>query len=157
MSFCVEQIVLLAGNIYSGLPSPNSQSVGLISGWIVQSGNLGDLNNRLNTCFTLTGDSPCVVGGFGPAEASIYGLIYRTNYLEQQSANVLAAGGLMWTSMKEGDTTITRSDPVNSSKVWLSLHESSQRALYVAVANWKRGESLFNTVEGSSLYSWPTP
>lgn len=158
MSYCVQQIVQLAGEIYTGIGAPSSLSVGYISGWLVSSGNLGDINNRLTTCFSLSGDAPCIVGGFGAPESSIYELMFQTSYYLQQANSVLANGGnVPWTSMKEADTSITREGTVARSKAYLNLYESTDGNLRVAVANWKLAHSIPLTVDGSSLYSWPSP
>lgn len=157
MSYTAEQIALLAGGIYTGIGSPTSQSVGYVSGWLTDPTNLGDLNNRLNTSFFISGGG--VDGGFGDLEASIYSAMYKMEYYESQSRNALLGGGssFAWLNMKEGDSSITRVNPVDISKALLSLHENAQASLYVAISNWKRGQSLVANVDSASSYSWPTP
>ena len=67
MSFCTDQILSLASGIYQSIGSPTSQSVGFISGWLTSSGGmLGEVNTKLDTCFYISGDAPCIAGGFGP-------------------------------------------------------------------------------------------
>src|SRR4051812_26764443 len=118
MSLCTDQILALSSGIYQSIGSPPSQSIGLISGWLTNSGSmLGDLNNRLTTCFYLSGDAPCLAGGFGADEASIATLVYQAQYFQMAASNALLGGGLtLWTRMAEGDSTISRSDPVQVSK-----------------------------------------
>ncbi len=158
MSYCVQQIVQLAGEIYSGIGAPSSLSVGYVSGWLVSSGSLGGINNRLTTCFSLTGDSPCIVGGFGASESAIYELMFRTDYFLQQANAVLANGGTQaWLTMKEGDTTISRESTAARAKVYLEIYRETEDDLRVATANWKLGHSIPASVDGSSLYSWPSP
>ncbi len=156
MSYCTAQILQLASGIYQGLGSPPAQSIGYVSGWITSSGNLGDLNNRLNTCFYLDGDAPCIAG-FGPQEAAIYAEIYEMYYYESLALAALAGGGTFWTSMREGDTTIQRDSPIKLAKAYRDLQDAAQKQLHIAVANWKVGHSIPTTVDGSSLYSWPSP
>lgn len=153
MSYTSDQVAILAGNIYSGLGAPTSQSVGYVSGWLTDGSSLGDLNNRLNTSFSITGGG--IAGDFGDEEASIYSMMYKAEYYEGQARNVLAAGGLNWVSLSEGDSKVTRANPVDMSKAFLGLHNEIQSSLYIAVANWKRGQSLVANVDSSSLYSWP--
>lgn len=155
MSYTAEQILALSSGIYQGIGSPTSQSVGYVSGWLTDPTSLGDLNNRLNTSFSISGGG--IEGGFGDSEASIYSAMYKMDYYEGQSRNVLVAGGLQWTSLAEGDSKVTRANPVDMSKALLALHNESQSALYVAISNWKRGQSLVANVDSAPSYSWPTP
>jgi hypothetical protein len=157
MSFCTNQVLALSSGIYTNLGSPTAQSIGLISGWITQSGNIGALNGRLNTCFSLSGAGPCFSEDFGESEAYIYGLVYQMEYYRQQAANSLAGAGVMWTTLKEADSTVVRESPVKVSQAYRELQEATQKTLHIAVANWKLGVSLVSSVDGSSLYSWPSP
>lgn len=158
MSFCVSDILLLAGSIYTGIGAPTAQSVGYVSGWITQPSTIGDLNNRLNVCFAITGDQPCIAGCFGDSEASILALMYTTDYYRQRANAVLAGGDTSaWVRLREGDSDVSRETRAGMAKVYLDLSKDSQQALYVAVANWKVGHTLSVSVDGSSLYSWPSP
>lgn len=156
MSYCTAQILLLAGSIYSGIGAPSAQSIGYVSGWITNSGSLGDINNRLTTCFYLDTDAPCIVG-FGPEEAVIYTEIYEMNYYESQALATLVGGGTYWLNMKEGDTSISRESPVKIAKAYRDLQDAAQKQLQIAVANWKVAHANPATVDASDLYSWPTP
>lgn len=160
MSYCTSQILDLASSIYQGIGSPSAQSVGYISGWLTNSGSIGELNNKLSTSFYLTGDAPCLTddgGGFSAEEAAIYLLYYNTSYYEQQSLAVLANGGSFYTTISEGDTRVTRSDMVNVSKQYLALQASSQKTMYVAINQYKRRLSIPAAVDGTCLPAWPSP
>lgn len=155
MSYSPDQVALLAGSIYTGLGAPAAQSVGYVSGWLTDATNLGELNNRLNTCFSISNGA--ISGDFGGDEAAIYNLMYRTTYFENMGHNALAGMGLGWTQLTEGDSRISRASAVDVSKAYQAMRESSQRSLHIAVANWKRGESLVAAVDAASLYAWPSP
>ena len=155
MSYTPEQVGILAGTIYSGLSSPSSQSIGYVSGWLTDDSSIGDLNNRLATDFSISGGG--ILGNFGHSEASIYALIYKMEFYETQARQVLAAGGVLWTNIKEGDSSVTRANPIEVSKAYIQLHEKAQEDLHIAIANWTLGQTLPASVDSSSLPSWPTP
>lgn len=157
MSYIAEQIAELAGVIYSGIGSPTSQSIGYVSGWLTSSSNLGDLNNRLNTSFSITGGA--ITGDFGDAEAAIYSMIYKVGFYETKASQTLLAGdsSLAWLTLKEGDSSVTREGSAVRAKAYMEMRDNLKQSLHVAVCNWKRGQSLVANVDSSSLYSWPTP
>ena len=157
MSFCTSDITLLAGQIYSGIDAPSSQSVGYVSGWLTSESTLGELNTRLSTCFGLSGVEPCITNGFGWTEANILSLTYTTNYYQKRALQVLAAGGLQWLTLKEGDSSLSRVSPVLFAAEWRKLHEAAQAELYVAVANYNMDHARALSVDAEALPSWPTP
>lgn len=158
MSYCASDIVLLAGQIYTGIGAPSAQSPGYISGWLTQPANLGGLNNRLNTSFYLSGSSPCILGDFGDAEANIYSLVYQSDYYRQRSLAVLAGGDSgPWLSLAEGDSKVSRESTASRSAAYLNLAKDADKTLWIAVANWKIGQSLCATVDGTDLPAYPSP
>lgn len=156
MSYCAAQIVQLATTIYQGINSPPALSVGYISGWLIDSGNLGDLDNKLSICTYLTGDSPCIAGDFSADEAAIYQLCFNTDYYEAQSLGVLQAGSY-WINLEEGDSKVRRSDMVAVAKQWLSLQDNSQKTLRLAIQDYKRSHTSIGSIEGTNMPAWPSP
>lgn len=157
-SFCTEQILLLAGSIYTGIGAPSAQSVGYVSGWLTSSGGmLGDLNNRLGTSFYLSGAGPCIAGGFTPEEGAIAAMIYDMSYSFGQARAALANGGSMWTSIAEGDTKINRASAVEVSKAYRGMATDAETTLNGMIHDWKLNHSLATTVNAESLASWPSP
>lgn len=158
MSFCTNDILTLASGIYQTIGSPSSLSVGFVSGWITSSGGmLGDINIKLDTCFYLSGDAPCIAGGFGGQEATIAVIMYQSDYYESKSLSSLAGLGTPWTNMREGDTSITRESSVSISKQYLAMHENAQAQLRLAMHDYKLNRQIPGTVDGSDLYSFPSP
>ena len=158
MSFCTDQILSLASGIYQSIGSPTSQSVGFISGWLTSSGGmLGEVNTKLDTCFYISGDAPCIAGGFGPDEAYITTLVYQANYYESKALSSLAGLGTPWTNMKEGDTSITRESSVNISKQYLAMHANATDQTRISMRDYKLNRTLPGTVDASDLYSFPSP
>ena len=157
MSYCTEQIVLLAGNIYTGIGAPTSQSVAYVSGWVTSSGALGDINNRLGTSYYLSGTSPCIAGEFGPQEGQIMTLIYQRDYYFTEARRVLAGGGTFWTSMADGDTRLSRESATKVAREYRELSKDMDHELRLAIHDWKLNHSLTVSVNASPLASWPTP
>lgn len=152
MAFCGNEIFTLATGIWQDLGSPTAISAVYISGWLVQSGNLGSLNNKLSTCFYFSGDSQCIVPYFAGEEASIYSLVYKVNYYNQQvQASVGPAGA--WTRLTEGDSTIVRTD---ISKTYLQLLNTNLAQLRLEIGDWKRAHSIPRVVDAASLYTFPS-
>lgn len=157
MSYTAEQILVLSSGIYQGIGSPTSQSVGYVSGWLTDPTSLGDLNNRLNTSFSISGGG--IEGGFGDSEASIYSAMYKMEYYESKATQALAGGdsSLSWLVLKEGDSSVSREGTAVRAKAYMEMHDRAEQNLHIAISNWKRGQSLVAAVDSSSSYSWPSP
>lgn len=151
MSFCANEILTLSTGIWQELGSPSSVSVAYISGWFTSSGSLGDLNNRLSTCFYLTGDSPCIEPEFAGEEAAVYGLIYKTNFYGTQVQAL--TGPAAWIRLSEGDSTIVRSD---GAKIYLDLLKTNLNQLRLNINDYKKNLSGPRTVDAASLYTYPS-
>lgn len=156
-TYCADQIVLLAGNIYSGLDSPSSTSIGLISGWVASSGALGDVNNRLSTSFYLSGASTCIAGGFGDEEAHIMSLIYEVNYYYGRVRNQLANGGTFVVSIGDGDSRFTRESAVKVAREYRELGRDVDEGLKIAVGRWKMNHAMPVDVRFGAMNAYPSP
>ena len=161
MSYCVDQIVELATDIYGNIGSPSNLSVSFISGWLIDfRGNLGGLNNKLSTSFYLTGDAPCITdngGNFAGEEADAYGMMYTTNYYTSAANNVLAGGGSFWTSLSEGDSRVSRTDVTKISAAYLALAKENTRLLRLAISDYKLRISVPQSVDVCAPASYPSP
>ena len=157
MSYCADNIVLLAGTIYSGLDSPSSTSIGLISGWVASSGALADINVRLGTNFYLSGASPCITNGFGPEEANILGLLYNTTYYLGRARNSLVNGGTFIISIGDGDSRFTRESAVKVAREYRELYKEVENDMRLAIYNWKLNKALPVDVRFSNPTAYPTP
>jgi hypothetical protein len=159
MSYCVDQIVDLATDIYGNIGSPTNLSVSFISGWLVDSGNLGGLNNKLSTSFYLTGDAPCITdncGNFGGEEADIYQLIYQSSYYASAALGVLA-GGPAWTNLAEGDTKITREGASKYAQAYLAMKTDNDKNLRLAIHDYKLRITVAQSVDYCAPGSYPSP
>lgn len=155
MSYCGNDVQDLANSIYKSIGSPPSQSICFVSGWLMDSSNLGDLNNRLSTSFSITGS--CITPDFGPEEESIYSQIYVWQFYNSMALSALANGGSFWTNLAEGDSKISRDSPANISKAYMAMNVNAERTLRQAVHDYKLRISVPQSVDASSLPSYPSP
>lgn len=157
MSFCTTEILTLAEGMYRDINSPCSLSIGYISGVLTSSGALGDLNNRLGTSFHLSGAGPCIAGGFGQEEATIYSLVYMSNFYRKQHLAIMQGGGSFVTSLSDGDSRYTRESSVKIAGEYRAMYKEIEDDLNSKVALWKLNHSLAVDVRAEGLASWPTP
>lgn len=161
MSFCSTELNNYSTNIWQDIGSPTATSVGYIAAWLLVSGNLGRLNNSLDTSFWISGDS-CISPAPGDDVLSIYEMIYKQQYYAgQQSALLTSISvgslGSTWTRIEEGDSKISRSSPTEILKSYNASIIENNKQLRLAIGDFKRNNSLPQTVDAQSLYSYPTP
>lgn len=158
--FCSNQIYQLANTIWQDIGTPTNISLGYVSGWIVNSGaGLGQLNNTLGTCVYQSGDAPCLVG-FEPEMAPIVNTLYQITYYNQQRLATLRGNGdpnALWTTLKEGDSTITRSDVTKVAASYRDLYTDSNKRLNELVHYWTLNHSVPQGIDAAQLYAWPSP
>lgn len=162
-SFCSTEINAYANNIWEDIGSPPTTSVGYIASWLTVSGNLGRLNGALDTCYWVSGGS-CITPNPTPEVLAIYELIYRKSYYEGQRSSLLtslAAGissyAYTWTQLTEGDSKISRVAPTESLKQFNASLIEDNKQLRLAIGDFRRNNSLPQTVNAASLASYPTP
>lgn len=160
MPLNVTGILGLAQTIYQGIGAPTNLSVGLISGWITDPNNIGDLNNKLSTSFYVDGTQPAgpwIRDDFGPEEGNIYNLMYQSSYYENLALVTLSSGGLQWITLTEGDTRITRTDPVNLAKQYNQMKNDAFKGICLAINNYNRRVAVPQSVDAAQSASYPTP
>lgn len=90
---------------------------------------VGKLNNLLDLCFSfgVSGISP--EADFGSEEQNVYIEIYKNNYYAQKVMENLGAGSLGFTTIREGDTTLTKVSPTEIAKTYQTLKNNSDENL----------------------------
>lgn len=157
-SFCAPQIYTLATSIFNEIGSPPSQSIGYISGWLSSSGTLGDLNNRLGTCFWVSGDAPCIVD-YTNAEGAIASQIYQSSYYNRQALSVLQGGidSTPWTSLAEGDSKVSRESRSSFAKEYRELYKQSEEKLVGLIHYWTLNHTVPQGIDAAQTYAFPSP
>lgn len=165
MAFCAQEINDYANNIWQDLGSPPTQSPSWIAAWVTVSGNLGKLNNALDTSYCITGGT-CISPDPDPASLAIYEMLYKQQFYAGQQSSLLTSvtcGGMAgnaassWTRMSEGDTTVVRSSASDIIRAFNAIVTENNKQLRLAIGDFKRNNSLPFTIDAASLASRPTP
>lgn len=120
----------IASSIWYDIGQPTSLTVDAIQARLQSNFFIGKLNNSIDKCFifdNIGAISP--EDDFGSEEQSIYIELYKNSYYAQKVTENLGAGGLAWTSMKEGDTTINKASPTEIAKNFQVLKNNSDQNL----------------------------
>ncbi len=133
--------------IWYDLNQPTSLTVNAIQTRLQSNFFIGKLNNLINTCFSFDSSGNILVNGvldtegvFGSEEQALYIELYKNNYYGTKITENLGAGGISWTSIKEGDTTINRAsvtDIASKFQVLKTNSDDNLRALVVSYLNNK--------------------
>ncbi len=127
--------------IHEELGEEAGYSFEYLANWFAGNWNLGKLNNLIGTCFSgsyATGEygeiiSYSIEPELGGDERAIYQKIFEIEFYNKQARSVLksAAGfaGGDWTSLKEGDSSITRVNRNDVARNYKQLAESSKKEL----------------------------
>lgn len=131
-------------NIYTELDRPSDYSTARISGWFLDSSNIGNLNNLIGTSYTPSGfyNASGQLTGFGIVptvsgnELGIFKLLFEYNYyyrLSRYTATSLMTVGQDWVDLREGDSRITRVNYNEVSKNLRGLAKDAKETLDKAV------------------------
>ena len=146
-------------NIYNELDQPSDYSPARISGWFLDSSNVGNLNNLIGTSFVPSGfynDSGALTGyGIVPAisgnELGIFKLLFEYNYyyrLSRYTATSIMTVGQDWINLQEGDSKITRINYNEVSKNLRGLAKDAKETLDKAVKMYLKYGAIPQQVVG---------
>ena len=163
----------LASGIWEDLGSPETPSVIYVSGWIGSTRSLGKLNMLLDTCFVVdtagmhSGESYAFGAGqtgyydagdyfpaLGNTEQAIVSEIYKADFYDKKIRDTLngifegSGAQVDWSELREGDTTIRRSNRNEVAKVYRGLLNDSRGELNRLVAFYKENLSKPRQVAG---------
>jgi len=131
-------------NVYRELDYPPDYTTARISGWFLDSANVGQLNNLIGSSYTpsvLTNSSGSVTGYLitpviSGNELGIYKMLFNYNYYFHLARTVAVSAtrvGQDWVSMQEGESKITRVNKNEISKNLRALAKDSKETLDKAV------------------------
>lgn len=144
----LDDIGLFASGTWEDIGSPSDISVASISGWAET--HIGDLNILIDSDFDISGSffSPPL----GNTEKSIYQLMYRIHYYDKrvvEMTNGIFANSISdWSSMKEGDSSITRTNRGELIKSLRGSKQDEEAKLQLLVGFYKHNLSLPLQVAG---------
>ena len=127
------------------LGQPTNVSVTTISGYAVQPGTLGKLNSLISTCFSGSGYTGAGTTNYqiGPwvtnTELAIIGQLYLVSYYKNLAQATMGVGGstIPWSMLREGDSTIQRSSPVNIGKEYREMAKDANEQLNFLVSAYR--------------------
>lgn len=126
-----------ANALWQDLGSPDCLNPLTISGYALQPNVLGLLNSRLQTCYQATGASGANTTDFDvtPAltnsELAIIDSMYRISYYNNMAMSMMgqSASDVPFVTIREGDSSITRANPVNIGKEYREMAKDERANL----------------------------
>jgi hypothetical protein len=146
-------------NVYRELDYPPDYTQARISGWFLDSANVGQLNNLIGTNYTPDAvyDNNGIPTGWSinPAisgnELGIYKMLFNYNYYFHLSRSVAVSAsrvGQDWVSMQEGDSKITRVNKNEISKNLRALAKDAKETLDKAVKMYLKYGAIPSQIVG---------
>jgi hypothetical protein len=122
-----------------------------ISGWA--EANIGSLNIYINSCYSISGANFSPV--FGANESGIYMEMYNVKHYESQirlAVNGIATPSsgisLDWVELRDGDSTIRRSNPADLARVYRGLKKDAQDELNNMIETYRANEANPSQITG---------
>jgi len=146
-------------NVYRELDYPPDYTQARISGWFLDSANVGQLNNLIGTSYVpgAVYDNNGIPTGWSinPAisgnELGIYKMLFNYNYYFHLARTVAVSAtrvGQDWVSMQEGDSKITRVNKTEISKNLRGLAKDAKETLDKAVKMYLKYGSIPMQIAG---------
>jgi len=147
-----EYIFALSTGIWLEIDGPSSISVASISGRLVSSGFLGQLDTRINGCHTVV--SGCIQPPLNIEEQAIYEYMYLAGYYKKRSLQSFGSAspdnpmaGIEWTRIQENDSVVSRANPNEIAKFWRTLYNDANIEVNRLVDLYKRNRSAASSVD----------
>ena len=128
-------------SVYEEIGEDAGYSHEYLAYWFAGNYNLGRLNTLIDTCYSgsyTTGEygemtSYTITPDIGSEEMAIYQKIFELDFYSKQARNTLKSaagyGGGDWTTLREGDSTITRANRNEVAKSYKSLSTDTRQEL----------------------------
>lgn len=156
---CTYSFSQFINSVYDDLGSPTSYPPSRLSGWFLDNSNAGKLNNLIGThisgvCFQ---NSSGVTTGYGlfpePSsdQYSIYKMIFDCEYFKSEARNAASSAmtvGNDWTSLREGDSAITKINKNEISKNFRGLAQDCKAELDKAVKMYLKYNAIPDQIAG---------
>lgn len=156
---CTYSFSQFINSVYDDLGNPTSYPPSRLSGWFLDNSNAGKLNNLIGThisgvCFQ---NSSGVTTGYGlfpepsPDQYSIYKMIFDCEYFKSEARNAASSAmtiGNDWTSLREGDSSITKINKNEISKNFRGLAQDCKAELDKAVKMYLKYNAIPDQIAG---------
>lgn len=137
----------ISSGIWLDLDSPTSLAVTTISGRLISSGFLGQLDSLLQSAHYIDSGYN-IVPSLVAEEQFIYSELYKCNYYRTAAIQVIVnSAGLsdtstLFTRVREGDSEIVRESPVNVSRMLRDLEKQSWDKIRAMAVEYKKGLAI---------------
>lgn len=140
-----------SNSVWDDLGQPSSPAISNISGWAES--NIGSLNVYINSCYNVSGHN--FEPAFTPSESGIYMEMYKVKYYESQIR--LALNGITtpssgisldWVELRDGDSTIRRSNPAQMAGIYRGLKKEAQEELNNLIETYRANEANPSQITG---------
>lgn len=145
----------LASEIWNDLGEPSSLSSSSIETKLLTSGYLGKFDLLTNTNHYIDYDNinsgQCITPELFQVEQAIYKQMYFVDYYTKKSTDIFSfndgqtAGS--WVSLKEGDSQISRANPTEIAKYYVSLSKESRAILDSLVDLYNRNRAVPESID----------
>jgi len=136
-------------SVHEDIGESAGYSTEFLANWFAGNSNVGKLNNLIDGCFSgsyATGQygeivSYDIVPDLNSEQMAIYKKIFEVDFYNKQARYSLsgiggALGGNDWTSLKEGDSSITRMNRNEVAKTFKSMAKDSREELDRMIINY---------------------
>ena len=144
--------------VWEDLGQRSDYSLGYLSGWFLDSSNIGLVNAQIDTCHQLTGYTDisgnltglCIVPEMNNGELAIFKSNFDVFFYSREGKLVLsgAAGVNSWTNLREGDSSITQVNRSELARTYNIMMKDSRSSLKDLVRDYLRNANRPQAVFG---------
>jgi hypothetical protein len=150
---CSPYLTDLATSIYYAIGAPTGQPPSFIQSRLVSPSMVGQLNNLLTTCYVaVSGD---ISPPLGQSEQGIYSLLYQSQYYATRLNQTLAGLNPGITLLREGDSQISFTNPVDMARVFRDMQKQTFDELCSQVYAFRQQESQPSATDMVTIVNVP--
>lgn len=151
--------------LYYDLGQPSDYPESRLSAWLLDSANIGKLNNLIGTCISGVAiqDDNCNIVGYNlnpypdNDQLAIYKMLFDYEYFRSEArstARSASSSGGDWISLKEGDSSISRVNKNEISKNFRALSKDAKEDLDKAVKMYLKYNAVPDQIVGDDTYGY---
>lgn len=148
-----EYLGVLSSGIWDDLSQPTGQPPAYIQAKLVSPAYVGKLNNLISTCYiAITGN---IDPDLGEAEQGIYLSMYEMDYFTTKLNQTLAGLNPGIVELREGDSTIRFTNPVEQAKVYKEMQRQLSEQLFWQVSAYRGHAGQPSAVDTPNIANVP--
>jgi hypothetical protein len=152
----LQYIFDLSSQIWNELGQPTSISTGYITGKILSSGFLGKLGTMLDNSWYIDAVSGIVPDLLDSEQAIVIQLVEMDYYVNAyQNALGVGSSAVLYVSLAEGDSRLTRTNQVDIAKFYKDLQKDTWERIRLLVNDYKLNKSTVQSVDWPTIGNYP--